>query len=161
MAVSILDIDDFESDDFNIIAIHTSLEDYKLAYLINKYCQINLIKEPKPLTLSKFDLDTNFEFFTFYDENEKVNWSLISNKSVLSSICCYTTDLCLQEVKTFSEILLVPECQEVDFFLKVDEFFDHQILKNLIIKLSDEVKEIQKIYEINKTTLVSINNLLF
>lgn len=160
MAVSILDIDDFESDDFNIIAIHTSLEDYKLAYLINRYCHINLSREPIPLKLSKFDLDTTFEFFKFYDETEKVNWSLISNTSVISSTCCYSTDLYLQEVKQTSEILLIPECHSVDFFLKVDLFFDEQRINQLLIELN-KVKEIKKIYEINKNTLVSINNLLF
>jgi len=160
MAVSILEIDDFESDDFNIIAIHTSLEDYKLAYFINKYCSINLSRQQIPLKLSKFSLDTTFEFFKFYDAKEKVNWSLIANKSILSSTCYYSDKKELQENITFSEILLIPEYDTVDFFLKIDEFFDNQIINNLILEL-EQVKEIKKIYEINKNTLVSISNLLF
>lgn len=160
MAVSILEIDDFASDDFNIIAIHTTLDDYKLAYLINKYCLINLSKEEIPLTLSKFDLNTTFEFFKFYDINQKVNWSLIANKSIITSNYLYTKNLELQEVKYFSEILLIPECVDVDFFLKVDEFFDVEHIKKLFTVLK-KINGIDKVYEIDKNTLVSINNLLF
>jgi len=160
MAVSILDIDDLESNDFNIIAIHTSLEDYKLAYLINKHCQIKLTKELIPLTLSKFDISTSFDFFTFHDHDERIIWSLISNKSILSSKCYYTESLLLHEKKTFSDIILIPECDSVDFFLKVEEEIEPHLLINILNQIQ-VINKIDAVYELNKNALVSINNLLF
>ena len=36
MQVYSLDIDDFNEDNYTLIGIHTALEDFKLAYLLNK-----------------------------------------------------------------------------------------------------------------------------
>ena len=39
MQVHALEIDDFEDSNFTLISIHTSLSDYKLAYLLNRTLQ--------------------------------------------------------------------------------------------------------------------------
>jgi hypothetical protein len=36
MAIHKLDLGDFDEIDYNLIAIHTSLEDFRLAYFINQ-----------------------------------------------------------------------------------------------------------------------------
>jgi hypothetical protein len=160
MAVSILNIDDFESDDFNIIAIHTSLEAYKLAYQINKHCQISLALEPTPLTLSKFDINTSFDFFKYEDNDQRVIWSLISNKSIISSTCHYTDNLGWIETNIYSDIILIPECQAINFFIKIEESVAPEHLNSILNDLK-KINDIEAIYEINKNTLVSIKNLLF
>ncbi|UYW00877.1 IPExxxVDY family protein [Flavobacterium agricola] len=160
MAVSILDIDDFGSDDFNIIALHTSLEDYKLAYLVNKYGQLNLEKELIPLTLSKFATHTNFDFFKFEDKNERIVWSLIANKSVIESEPRIDSDINLVLTNTYSDIVLIPEYDTVDYFIKVEEALLPETVQQFISKLN-VIKELDAIYELDKNTLVSINNLLF
>ena len=40
-----LHIDDFEENDYLLIAIHTTLEDYRLAYFLNKYLGVQLQKQ--------------------------------------------------------------------------------------------------------------------
>jgi len=160
MAVSILDIDDFESNDFNIIAIHTSLADYTLAYLINKHCQITLTKQPIPLTLSKFDINTHFDFFTYQDEAAQMTWSLIANKSLVATGHYHFLEYPLAANPIFSEIVLIPECETVDFFLKIeDSITPHQV--NQLMNTLQSINHINAIYQINNDTLVSINNLLF
>jgi hypothetical protein len=42
IAVRKLNFDDSNKNDFQLVAIHTALEDYKLAYLINKKSTVNL-----------------------------------------------------------------------------------------------------------------------
>ena len=44
MAIHRLDLDEFDEIDYYLMAIHTSLEDYRLAYFINKNLPINLSK---------------------------------------------------------------------------------------------------------------------
>jgi hypothetical protein len=44
MATHKLDLGDFDEVDYYLIAIHTSLEDYRLAYFINQKLPINLSK---------------------------------------------------------------------------------------------------------------------
>ena len=45
MAVHKLPLGDFDEIDYQLIAIHSSLEDYRLAYYINQNLPINLKKE--------------------------------------------------------------------------------------------------------------------
>ena len=42
MAVHKLDFEDFDEINYQLVAIHTSLEDYRLAYFINQKLPINL-----------------------------------------------------------------------------------------------------------------------
>ena len=44
MAIHKLQIVDFLSIDYELIAIHTSIEDYRLAYFLNKELEIKLSK---------------------------------------------------------------------------------------------------------------------
>ena len=160
MAVSVLlEIDDFLSDDFGLIAIISSLEDYRLAYYINKYCQISLHKSSKPLVLTKFEIDTPFTIFHYEDEADQIYWSLISNRSFESHLK-YNQNFELEEVLIVSEILLIPECENANYFLKIDNFYDHTFIKSLINSLNS-ISGINCVYEVDKHTLVSINNLLF
>ena len=46
-----LSIEDFEQEDFLVIAVHTSLEDYRLAYFLNLNLGIFLSK-------NKFDVES-------------------------------------------------------------------------------------------------------
>jgi hypothetical protein len=42
MAIHKLDLGEFDEIDYHLIAIHTSLEDYRLAFFINQKLLINL-----------------------------------------------------------------------------------------------------------------------
>ena len=44
MAIHKLDLGEFDEIDYYLIAIHTSLEDYRLAYFINQKLPVNLSK---------------------------------------------------------------------------------------------------------------------
>lgn len=159
MAINVLELDDFESDNFNIIAIHTNLEAYRLAYLINQKAQISLEKSLNNLELSKFGLKTSFEHFMFEDKNNQIFWSLVANYSFTTKLG-YTNDYELCELKELSEITLVPEYADVSFFLKIEETQNKPYITNLLRELST-IDHVQKTFEIDKNTLVSINNLLF
>ncbi len=45
MAIHKIQINDFISDDYELIAIHSSLEDFKLAYCLNKELAIAVSKK--------------------------------------------------------------------------------------------------------------------
>ena len=53
MQIHSLGFNDFYEDDFSLIGIHTTLEDYKLAYLLNKNLKINFIKSKENLNFEK------------------------------------------------------------------------------------------------------------
>ncbi|MBA4320474.1 MAG: IPExxxVDY family protein, partial [Flavobacterium sp.] len=52
MAIHKLDLGEFDEIDYHLIAIHTSLEDYRLAYFINQKFPINLGKNKNEIQIS-------------------------------------------------------------------------------------------------------------
>ena len=76
MQVYSLDIDDFNEDNYTLIGIHTALEDFKLAYLLNKNLDTHFSKATYSL-----DFESNASFSVYNDVNEEYGfeWYLISN----------------------------------------------------------------------------------
>ena len=78
MAVHKLILDDiFEEGLCTLIAIHCTIEDYRLAYLLNKFLGINLIRK-------KSDLDFNggktaYSIYKWEDNKQLLTWNLVSN----------------------------------------------------------------------------------
>jgi len=70
MAILKLNIDDIEENEFSLLAIHTSLEDYRLAYLINQKLSIKLEKSKKEFIMENKQGDTHFSRFEFEDKKK-------------------------------------------------------------------------------------------
>jgi hypothetical protein len=77
MATHKLDLGDFDEVDYYIIAIHTSLEDYRLAYFINQQLPINLSKSKDEVQITIKEGETKFARFYYYDNENAVSWNLM------------------------------------------------------------------------------------
>ncbi|WP_347172762.1 IPExxxVDY family protein [Polaribacter uvawellassae] len=156
MQIHSLELNDFSDNNYTLIGIHSTLEEYKLAYLLNQKLNINFVK-------SKFSLDfenknNNATFCIYEYENTKFSqsWFLISNQ--------YTNHL--EEISTglfpSNEITtyLIPEKKKVDFFLKLEGDFN----SDYIAKKVEEINAINQIitsYKIDPNTLKSKDFLIF
>ena len=58
MALHRLLVDDFDVETYSLFAIHCTLDDYRVAYLLNKQLQINLKRKPH-------DLDVHYTSSSF------------------------------------------------------------------------------------------------
>ena len=67
MAVHKLDLGEFDEIDYHLIAIHTSLEDYRLAYFINQKLPINLGKSKNEIQINIKEGETKFSRFYYHD----------------------------------------------------------------------------------------------
>ena len=85
MAVHKINIEDFEENDYYVIAIHTSLEDYRLAYYLNRELGISLSKNKFDIGTQVKKVKTSFTRFTFDDEQKLVLWDLVENKKVVET----------------------------------------------------------------------------
>ena len=65
MAIHKLDFGEFDEIDYSLIAIHTSLEDYRLAYFINQKLHVNLNKSIKEIQITVKEGEGIFFFFSF------------------------------------------------------------------------------------------------
>src|SRR5206468_12878430 len=81
MAVHKLHLDDLYDDDYDLIAIHSPLEDYRLAYFLNQRLPILLNKSKNSIEVTTKDGETFFSKFIFDDETNDMQWSLVQNKN--------------------------------------------------------------------------------
>jgi hypothetical protein len=75
MAIHKLHLEEFDEIDYQLIAIHSSLEDYRLAYYINQNLPINLKKENCNIQISNKEGETQFTRFVFEDSKD-IAWNL-------------------------------------------------------------------------------------
>ena len=81
---------EFEHD-YTLIAINSTLEDYRLAYLLNKEFNIRLNCQPEGLSFK--DKNCTFTFYD-YECNISLNsWSLLANKHIYTSVNVNENDL--------------------------------------------------------------------
>ena len=80
-----LTLDDFESNDFELLAIHTNLKDFKLSFLINLKLNVLLAKNDNEITIKSNDGTGKFSRFSFDDLKQDITWELIKNQTHFNS----------------------------------------------------------------------------
>jgi hypothetical protein len=162
MAIHRLDLDEFDEIDYYLMAIHTSLEDYRLAYFINKNLPINLSKSKNEIHAQTKEGETNFSRFYYYDTDKAISWNLIQNKNEIISVRANDfQNLFSNENSEFSTTIhLLPEFKKVDFFLKIDNSSEAINFSEIQQKLNT-IESIAAIYAVDINKIKSKNNLIF
>lgn len=156
MQIHSLGVNDFYEDDFSLIGIHTTLEDFKLAYLLNKTLSISFKKSKEDLSFSKSENSPSFSFFNYHNKKFDFDWVLIANSSKRENQTESNELLLTTETKSY----LIPEKKKVDFFIKITG----ELQYNFVTEIVDKVKKIDQIitsYPIDKNTLKSKDFLIF
>ena len=156
MQVHSLDIEDFGDDNYTLIGIHTSLEDFKLAYLLNNNLDTLFSKADYSLDFERSDSKASFSVYNYTNEELDHEWFLISNSYTEEKTNELDTILLSTETKTY----LIPEKKKVDFFIKVSG----ELGFDFVTKIIDKVKNIEQVitsYPIDKNTLKSKDFLIF
>ena len=162
MGIHKLNLDEFDEIDYYLIAIHTSLEDYRLAYFINQNLPINLSKNENEIQINIKEGETNFSRFYYYDIENAISWNLIQNKSeVIQQKEGNSRNLfssVIMEVAT--KVFLLPELKKVDYFLKIENTDDIINISKIQTKLN-KIDSISAIYTVETNQIKSKNNLIF
>lgn len=157
MAIHKIQINDFVSDDYELIAIHSSLDDYKLVYMLNKALGIQMSKNLAYVEIAIPEGKSAFSNFIFDDEKNDVIWTLIENKTTIINSNKQTTSLFEQVDIT---IFLLPEFKKADYLIKIENI-DYGFDSESIIEKIQEIKNVTTAYSIDITNLKSKNNLIF
>lgn len=162
MAIHKLDIGEFDEIDYDLIAIHTTIEDYRLAYFINKIFLINLGKSSDEVHINVKEGETKFSRFYYYDSEKAIVWNLIQNKNkVFQNINEPTKNLFSNATLEIStKVFLLPEFKKVDFFLKIEKM-DNSINVSDIKNKLNTIERISTAYVIDIDHIKSKNNLIF
>ncbi len=159
MAIHKLMIDDFNTVDYTLIAIHSSLEDYRLAYFLNRELEIRLEKCPRDISYKHRESKAYFSRFTFEDDTNDIAWNLIQNKnSIVSTPTANLSSLFSDEAYNVStSVFFLPELKTVDYILKVE----NDETEETVIRALLAIKHIATAYKIEHNKLKSKNNLIF
>ena len=159
MAMHKLLVDDFYDDSYVLIAIHCGLEDYRLAYMINKFLGINLERKEKDLDLNY--TSSSYAVYEYYNASGDTTWNLIANickkeeESLSSSGVLFSEDK--KVTKTYN---LLTELKQVDFFIKISNE-TQQINEKLMISKLQNVPQIITSYAVDLTKIKSKEHLIF
>ena len=157
MAIHKIQINDFVSDDYELIAVHSSLDDYKLAYMLNKELGVQLSKNLAYVEIALPEGKSAFSNYIFDDEKNDVVWTLIENKTTIINSNKQTTSLFEQVDIT---VFLLPEFKKADYLIKIENI-DYGFDSESIIEKIQEIKNVTTAYAIDITNLKSKNNLIF
>jgi len=132
----------FEFDlDFVLIAVTTSLKDYRICFLINKYLNFNFVKTTDlAVDINQSPELVYFSKYTDHWEASATDFYFIANKG--------------------SDGYLVPEMNKTDYFLMIKNYIDEEDLDRLISGLN-KIPEIVAAVKIDPKKIKSRENLLF
>ena len=158
MTISKLNLEDFCNEVFSLFAIHTDLDDYRLAYFLNKHLGINLFRKT-------FDLDFvnskgSFSVFEYIDQTSFLKWSLISNiYNYNFSTKASNDDLFVESNNLVQKVNLLTEYKNVNYLLKIENN-ESQVDLEAIAKEIKSIPQVITLYDINKD-LKNKENLIF
>jgi hypothetical protein len=162
MAIHKLDLGEFDEIDYYLIAIHTSLEDYRLAFFINQLLPINLSKSTNEIQINIEEGETNFSRFYYHDNEKAITWNLIQNKNEVvhykEGINHNLFSNVTMEVST--KVFLLPEFKKVDYFLKIENIEDTMSVST-IQTILNTIDNISTLYIVDTNQIKSKNNLIF
>ena len=162
MAIHKLDLGEFDEIDYYLIAIHTSLEDYRLAFFINQKLPINLSKSKNEIQINIKEGETKFSRYYYHNIEKAISWNLIQNKGEVvqqkkDNGQNLFSNLTL-EVAT--KVYLLPEFKKVDYFLKIENL-DETMNGTKIQTALNSIDSVSAIYTVETNKIKSKNNLIF
>jgi len=143
-------------DDYLLIGIHSTEEDYRLAYLLNKHLNTKLTRFKHHLDFKNSNAE--FPLFEYKDEKIFINYYLINNK--YSQVVGSKNKEGLFEGNYSTISYLIPEKKSVDYFLKIEGCNQFNTVQDLINKLNN-IPQIITSYAIEPNTLRSKDHLIF
>lgn len=156
MQIHSLELDDFCEDEYSLIGIHTVLEDFKLAYLLNKYIQTNFSKYREGLQFDEAQKKASFSLFKYTNYKFDYEWFLIANSFKRENEIATNQLLLSSETKTY----LIPERKKIDFFIKIYGDVSYGFVSKTVQKIN-QIDQVITSYSIDKNTLKSKDFLIF
>ena len=148
-----------ESIQYYLFAIHSVLIDYRLAFFLNKHLNIELKRTPKDLDIS--GQDGFYSIFEYEDQDNLLNWNLISNCSHTNIKNKIEESLLFKNIEIEQKkYKLMSELSQVDFFLKI-EYHTSSINIKKIIKSINEIPNIMSVYNLNLKNIKNKETLNF
>ncbi len=147
-------------EDYQLLAIHCSLEEFKIAYLLNKHLQLNMIRARHDLDFNHGAVQALYPLYQFRQPEKYRTYYLLKNKykgpvkKVISSGTLFSEEDVSPQIT-----YLIPEYKEVDYFFKLEADMENGELQQLLNRV-DSIPNILTAYLVDHQQLKSRNNLI-
>jgi hypothetical protein len=152
---------DMEEEPFVLIGIHSTVEPYRLAFLINHYLKVCFKRDDRDQDVSLQNYVAQFPVYSYEDREQNAKIFLVANH-------------CLAELKATSSVgslfendqsttvksTLIKEYRKVDYLIKIEKDAEHYPIKKLLNKLI-EIPQIISVYMIDTLTIKTMDHLIF
>ena len=143
---------------FHLIAIHSDLNEFRLAYFLNEKLNISLIRRNNDIHLA--ENNAYYSSYEFLDETKYLKWIFFSNKSLVSELPNVDDNgLFSSRSLVKNEISLLSNKKQVDYFLIVENIANKSYLEKVLKKISEISGVITSFISENK--LENKENLIF
>lgn len=154
-------LDEVFEQPYKLIAIHSSVEDFKLAYLLNKHLNLRLARTPKDIDLHMEAEHVLFAHFLYEDQQKYCTYHLVSNISRREAMSGSGEDsLFFGEQLAVKKSYLLPEFKQVEFLVKIEDELD-AVSEKLLISRILEIQQISTAYAIDFDRIKTKENLIF
>ena len=159
MALHKLFVDDFEEEPFTLLAIHCTLQDFRMAYLLNKHLNIGLSRKSQDLDFEY--TEASYSIYEWSDTEQLIDWFLVSNickkeeNTLTSSGSLF--DSANKVLRTHN---LVSEYKNVNYLLKIENE-GHLFNEKAVINKIQEIPQVVTAYSIDVSQIKLKENLIF
>lgn len=152
--------------DFSLIGINTSINDYLMAFYLNKYLGTKFIRSSKDLDAKESDGDISYFSLFSHENNEKYEiWHLINNKYTTQKLLSEKND---SQKNLFSNLnqtsqinkYLIPEQKKANYILRL-ESSENERKMNKIKSSINSIPAVVTAFIIDYKNLKSKHNLIF
>jgi len=159
MAIHKLLVDDFYDASFSLMAIHCRLEDYRLAYLLNKYLKLRLARKPQDLDYNYFA--ASYAIYEWEDSTFDTTWNLVSNKCKREENSIQSSGSLFENHHVITKThYLVPELKKADYLIKISNE-DQNLNEKIILDAIVSIPQIVTAYSVDLDKLKSKEHLIF
>ena len=129
------------SENYYLIAIHSDLDEFRLAFFLNDKLSIGLIRKNNDIILH--ENKSNYSIYEYLDEAMFLKWIFFSNKSLVAEKTSNNELLNLfsQENIVQNEISLINQPKGVDYFLVIENVKNKIYVEKVLKKIS-EIREV-------------------
>ena len=145
-------------ENYHLIAIHSDLDEFRLAFFLNKKLNIGLKRKKNDIYLA--EQDANYSQYEYSDDTKYLKWIFFSNKSLVLEKN-YDGDLSLFGLgnTASNEMHLLSQQKSVDYFLIIENIANKTYVDKVLKKISEINSVITSFVSENK--LENKENLIF
>jgi hypothetical protein len=158
MALHKIIVDEFD-EDYSLIALHCKIEDYRLAYMLNRCLSTRLRRKAEDLDFT--GSNASFSVFEWKDPTFQTDWYLIKNR------CCVESDTTISEglfsqTQDKSVVIhqLMGDHPSVDYFIKIDAN-GGVVDDTTVLKKIQSLEKISTSYSVDTSQLKTKAHLIF